>query len=148
MVFSPAAANADMKSGKYGRRNRRAASDAPLEMSAMIDVVFLLLIFFIATMRPADVFAQLETSRPAPPVKKIVEEVELMRIDVLNGSYLLNRKHVDLTRMEEVMRRVPVSARDRNVIITCHMDSSHSRLIKALDLCSKLEFKNLSLVSR
>jgi biopolymer transport protein ExbD len=137
-----------MNSGKRRRTRRLTQSDATIEMSAMIDVVFLLLIFFIATINPTDVLAKLQVDRPAPPPDKTVADPELMKIEILSDSYLLNRTRVSLERIEEVMIKIPKSARTQNVIIICHMDSSHSRLIRALDLCSKLEFKNLSLATR
>lgn len=51
------------------KSNRRKTSEAKLEMSAMIDVVFLLLIFFVLTVKVEDTLASLNVSAPAPSRK-------------------------------------------------------------------------------
>jgi biopolymer transport protein ExbD len=46
------------------RRKRRWRSVPKLEMAAMIDVVFLLLVFFLVTVNPVDTLSHLDASRP------------------------------------------------------------------------------------
>lgn len=77
-----------MKKRVQARGNGR-QEDSKVPMAAMIDVVFLLLVFFVLTVRPVDVLAHLDASQAgggsgAPGLK----------VDVLEDGYRVNGRPV------------------------------------------------------
>jgi len=124
-------------------------------MTPMIDVVFLLLIFFIATLKVEDILSHLDISRPAldtetPPE---VEPKELLTIRVYNQrklggeGFVLQGRRVSLKELDKHLTKIASYSTKVSVIIKCTADSPHSNLIKLLNICSKAGLKNLSVFS-
>ena len=69
-----------------GRRERKREAGARLEMTPMIDVVFLLLVFFVVTVQPKELLAKLEVSRPAAPTQS--PQMTLLRIHLIQDLHM------------------------------------------------------------
>ena len=135
-------------------RRRKEVEKPALEMTPMIDVVFQLLIFFIVTLKQEDILAQLDVARPAPdPNAKPEEKVDLLEIMVYNErklggeGYSTQGRKVTLASLERQLTRLASFSTDISVIIKCTGDSSHSNLIKLLDVCAKAGLNNISVFS-
>ena len=141
---------------KFKRHRRRVHRDNPqLEMTPMIDVIFLLLIFFIVTLKQEDILAHLDVSRPAPDPDQKKEEVieDLLQIMVYNQrqfggqGFALQGKQVSLATIEKHLVRLASFSTSVSVIIKCTGDSSHSNLVRLLDVCAKAGLTNISVFS-
>ena len=128
-------------------RPRRSCLDAKLEMTPMIDVVFLLLMFFIITIKPVDILADLKVNRPAPDDIRPPENITLFRVDVTARGYSLNGTIMSLSAVETVFAQTAALNPDEPILIACSNRSLHAQLVQLLDLCAKLDLKNLSLAS-
>ncbi len=132
-------------------RKRQGAPSADLPMTPMIDVVFLLLIYFIATIQPIDVFAHLDVSRPM--AEEVRDDVpppppNLLRIDVLpDGAFGVNDRPVRLPDMERFLMRLGQLDPRQTVLVMSAALSTHDQLIQVLDLCAKAGLRNISVVS-
>ena len=129
---------------------RQGAPSADLPMTPMIDVVFLLLIYFIATIRPIDVFAHLDVSRPMAEETRDRVEVppNLLRIDILpDGGFAVNDRPVRLPDMERFLIRLAELDARQTVLIMSAALATHDQLIQVLDLCAKAGLRNISVVS-
>jgi len=124
-------------------RNRGAA--ARLEMTPMIDVVFLLLVFFVVTIQPQDVMARLDVSRPAAP--EIGTQIQLLRIDVRRQGYVINGKMLSLETIQRHLTKLYQIAPSTPLIVTSTGNASHSQLVKLLNMCAEIEIANISLMS-
>jgi len=126
-------------------RARRRDSDAHIKMTPMIDVVFLLLVFFVLAAKPADLFAHLDVSRVQGGGGT---SVAILRIGVGADGYTMNGRTMDLPGMDLVLGKLAEITTASTVLITCERISPHGSLVKALDLCAKHGLENLSVVSR
>lgn len=131
------------------RKHRHAASEAgELNMTAMIDVAFQLLAFFIITLRPVDVFTNLDVSRPKPGGE---DNVPLLTITVYKDGpkdgFVLQGNHVAPEELDRQLTRLAEIDKRPSVIIRCTDNSSHRALVRALDICSKAGLKNISVFS-
>jgi len=131
---------------KRHNRKARRVEDSTLSMTAMIDMVFLLLVFFIMVAEPRDVNAKLPASRPGTDTEPI--DFPLVRIDISTDGYMMNQKRVNLGQMDQFLVKLARISKDQSILVTSTMDADHSHLIKVLDLCSKAELENISLMSR
>ncbi len=133
---------------KTQRNTRRSGQPAKLSMSAMIDVVFLLLVFFVIVTRPQDILAGLEVSRPqAEPIPKTPEKVTLIRIAVDPDGYLVNGKRMSLARIDSCLEGIAKYSTTTTIAIVSTGDASHSSLVKLLNICEKWELEDLCLFS-
>jgi len=113
-------------------------------MTSMIDVVFLLLVFFVVTVQPRDVLAKLDVSRPeATPGPSI----PLLKIDVGSDGYVINGRRLPLETIKKRLAHIQQISPETPLIIACTADAKHSRLVKLLDVCAGIELHNISLVS-
>jgi biopolymer transport protein ExbD len=114
-------------------------------MSPLIDVVFLMLIYFVLTFVPKQVEAHLgacapsggPTDDPPKPLFYIVVEEE---------GYNLMGNLLTLEALELKLDRLSIDP-DQVVVLVCKPDSRHEGLIGALDACRKAGMNHLFVVS-
>ena len=120
-----------------------------LNLVAMIDVAFQLLSFFLVTLSPVAVMADLAVMRPRAVdiVNRSQPLPPLIRITVFPDGYTLNERLVDAEQLESQLRRLVGIDMTQGVHIQCQNESTHGRLVNVLDLCAKLKLVNLFVVS-
>jgi biopolymer transport protein ExbD len=129
-------------------RKKREMPSSELPMTPMIDVVFQLLIYFIVTIRPVDVYAIVDVTRPSPDKPKIEQPpVQLLRIGVFEEGFTMNDRPVSDREFPRMVETVAKMDKEQTVLILAAPQSSHERLVRVLDLCTKNELKNLSVLS-
>ena len=151
------------------------AAEVPL--SSMIDVVFLLLIYFILTQKPVVEDVHLQVDLPAPGAPSKGDPPPLLTIDVMrlpgldNGDqvwemakaetnaelrkqilaqektyYHMNGAPYEISKLEEYLKTVADTNPDTTVMINCGPNAKHKKLIKLLDICSKVGLNKLNIV--
>ena len=131
------------------RINKRSSeTKVELEMTAMIDVVFQLLVFFIFAIKVEDILSHLDVSRPAPdPTAKEEQVQDLLTIIVHKDGFVLKGRPITLGQLDRRLSRIASYSTNISVIIKCTADSQHQRLVQLLDLCAKARLSNLSVFS-
>lgn len=122
---------------------------ADLPMTPMIDVVFQLLIYFLVTIHPVDVVANLDVFRPSPEAQKEKPDTppKMIRITVFADAFLINDRPVDAKELDRLLSKLASIDKTQTILIMCTSLSPHERLITVLDLCAKSGLVNLSVVS-
>ena len=131
------------------KRRKNDARAGELNLTAMIDVAFQLLSFFIITVKPVDVFAHLSVYRPSPdaPPAKAQPESRMIRIQVFPDTYVINERPVDLRQLDGLLGKLAAIDTTQTILIMCANQSPHGKLIELLDMCAKYRLTNLSVVS-
>lgn len=131
---------------RHRRQNQFRAGE--LNLTAMIDVAFQLLAFFILTVHPVDVLANLNAMRPMTTEGQ-GEIISAIRITVFPGGYTVNgaTAPVPLDILAEKLGRLALIDKSQTILIQCTNDSDHGQLVSFLDTCAKLGLSNLSVVS-
>lgn len=125
----------------------RSTQDEPvIPMTPMIDIVFLLLIFFITT----SVFARLEnelsitvpTAESAEtPKRNLGELIVNLRSD---GTLVINQRNVTLDQLRLLLARIAKQYPDQSVIIRGDRQAALEYAIDILDICAKSGVWNVS----
>ena len=137
-------------SKKRGARKRdQNSAEIEVPMAPMIDVVFLLLIYFVMTIQPLEVPAHLEVLTPSSDqaAQEQADPPSLIRIGIHSEGFTFDGSAVNLHLMERFLGTLSNASMTQSVLIECAVDSSHGRLIQILNLCTKYHLKNLSVVS-
>jgi len=131
------------------KRNRKSVESGDVQMTAMIDVVFQLLIYFIVTIQPQDVIAHLDVFRPSPESKQeqLQTPPKMIRIQIFQDGITINDRAVSIREMESLLARLAGIDTKQTIMIMASGQSRHADLITVLDLCSKNGLQNLSVVS-
>lgn len=126
------------------RPRRRGSVDVPLV--SMIDVVFLLLIFFMVTTtfnRETELKIQLPEAKGTE--RQPEKQLELA-IDA-EGRYYVNKHEVinqSLETLKKAIREAAGSARDLPFIISADAKTPHQAVISALDAAGQLGFLHIT----
>lgn len=132
------------------RKRRKGVYNAgELNLTAMIDVAFQLLSFFIVTSHPIDVLTNLDVTRPATESRQAssVDDPNLLKVMVHKGGYAVNGVPVSIKNLEVTLGKIASTSRTITVIVISTGDATHGQLIAALDVCNKLKLEKIALMS-
>lgn len=131
------------------RKRRRSSFQAgELNLTAMIDVAFQLLSFFLITSHPVDVLTNLDVFRPqAEKTSSEPMQAKVIRITVFPDGYTINDRAVDSRTMTSLLSKLADLDKTQTVLIQCLNESPHAKLVELLDICAKLGLVNLSVIS-
>ncbi len=126
-----------------------------LQVSSLIDVVFLLLIYFIVTMelikKEGDISFMLPAqSKPEVMISLPVEVVILISADgtVSVDGITFSAQDVALSDLATQIKGLRAVAKSQNstffVNLLPHKETMHRRVINVMDACAKAGVKNLS----
>lgn len=125
------------------------ASEDSNSMSAMTDVVFLLLIFFIVTMSSYVDMTLLETNLPTSGGSASVQ-VDLqnsLKIEIsASGDYIVNGVAQPREALNRLLRRYARLMLDAEFLLQCAPDSKHHMLVTLLSDLAKNNLKNVKLL--
>ncbi len=122
-------------------------SEPQLDMTPMIDCVFQLLIFFLITLKPEDILAQLTVNRPSAPEGPVTNAVPVLQIGIYTDGFTLNDRAVPFSTLQLLVQRIAKASATQTVLVKCAPDSTHEQLVDVLDLCTSNKLLNLSTVS-
>lgn len=134
------------------RASRRSNMQAgELNLTAMIDVAFQLLAFFILTIKPVDVLAHLAASRVEPsaqPAERSSASQTAFSIKILpDGSFALNDRACPKEQLANSLAQVGEIDPESKVLVACSGSSPHASLCEVLDLCAKAKLRNIAILS-
>jgi len=130
---------------------RSLKEEVSVNLTPLIDVVFLLLIFFMVTTtfsRNTNILINLpEASGEA--VEQQPVEIEILIAQ--NGTYSVNGRQLVNSQIETLMRVVAeVSGGDNSIpmIITADANTTHQSVVTAMDAVAQLGFTSLNIATR
>jgi len=130
---------------------RSLKEEVSVNLTPLIDVVFLLLIFFMVTTtfsRNTNLLINL------PEANGQLTEQETFEIGILiaqNGTYSVNGRQLINTERETLMRTIAdVSGGDTSIplIITADASTTHQAVVTAMDAVAQLGFTSLNIATR
>jgi len=130
---------------------RQIKDEVGVDLTPLIDVVFLLLIFFMVTTtftRDSNLLINLpeangETATDLP-----------LRVEIMiarNGSYAVNGRTLVNNRLDTLMSAVAELAAgdtDTPITITADADTTHQSVVTAMDAVAQLGFTRLNIATR
>ena len=121
-----------------------------INLTPLIDVVFLLLIFFMVT-TTFERHARLRIELPQASedvVQKPAEPIEVAITD--KGRFYVNNTEVVNSKVETVrtaIERIAGTDRDQQITIRADANTAHQHVVTAMDAVSQLGFVNVSIAT-
>lgn len=129
---------------------RPALEPAELNLTPLIDVVFLLLIFFVVSMRFPDQQLHLDlptSSTAAPPLTQ--PNVQNLTIYASGKLYLNDQELTNFAQLEEALnQQIQASSQPPALLIQAEGQVVHQQLINVLDLAKRLEIKQVRIATQ
>jgi len=120
--------------------------DVGLSLTSLIDVIFLLLIFFIVTTTLIDPTKKLELQLPeakaaSPDSKSIPVTIELGR----RGAVTLNGKTVRLNTLERRLKELAKGKKKKSAIVRADRRLDYGQVVKVLGICRASGFFDIGI---
>ncbi len=131
---------------------RQTTAEETINLTPLIDVVFLLLIFFmVSTTFTKETHLQIDLPEASvEPVESVVTDV----IDIVvqaNGDYVVNGQALVNQQEKTLFRALEISADgnlDKPITITGDANTSYQAVITAMDVVGQLGFSQLRMTTR
>lgn len=127
------------------RRKREDESDE-INISPLIDMVFILLIFFVITAsfsRDSGV----EVNKPEAATAKTLHNENIMIAVTSEGTFHILEKQVDEEQLEVIVRRLAGENPGRSVLIMVDRDAPSGRVVDAIDICNLSGVKKVNIAA-
>jgi biopolymer transport protein ExbD len=130
------------------RRKSRANDEAEINITPMLDIVFIMLIFFIVTTS----FVKekgLEVSRPSNSPPKEIKKNKgpiVVRIDA-NGNITMKGRMLERKAVEANLEREKAEKPDSPLIIAAHPDAETDALVTILDAAEAVGVGSVSVAT-
>lgn len=131
--------------------NLRVKAEPEVNMTSLIDVVLLLLIFFMVStsfVKQSQISIRLPEADSAAIVEEVPEQVDIMITE--QGTYLVNNRELVNSRPETIRNALQnVSGGDSNLPLTISADANarHQHVVTAMDVAGKLGFTRISIAT-
>ena len=134
-----------MRSIRYSRGARSRKSE--INMTPLIDMVFILLIFFIVTtsfVREAGVDVQ----RPSAQSAETKEKANVLLGLTAEGQIFVEGRLLDIRSVRAYMERFLAETPEGSVVIVADRESMTGNTVQVLDQCRLAGVKNISIAAR
>ena len=129
------------------RRRRRAAEDACINITPLLDIVFILLIFFIVTTSFAKEFG-VDMNRPSNAPVKERERAEVIAVRIaFDGSIFVEDRAVDLRAVRANIETGLARKPQASVVVVAHRDADAGLMVRVVDQARVAGASNVSLAA-
>lgn len=128
------------------RRSSMQPESTELNLTPMIDCVFLLIIFFMVT----TVFKEphsLKVELPEARQSNIVEEKKLVASIDKSGQMEINRHLVSLAELPSLLAQEKQNTRSITLIIRTDKDTRHGPVLETMEIAKKLQIEKVVLAT-
>lgn len=123
---------------------KRARQESLIDISPMMDMVFILLIFFIVT----STFTRetgIDVTKPkASSAKELARESILIGI-TRQGTVHINETQVNLSSLQTILKQMMAESPDRPVIIVSDREAPSGAVVDVLDECNIAKVRKVSI---
>ena len=125
---------------------RRAREESEFQMAPMIDIVFLLLVFFICTTAFLKIETELKLALPAE--KQVVKPTRPPReftIELKPDYIAVAGRKITMKDLELMLKQYSRFGKKDLVLISGHPEVYHEKTVAVLNLCTTLGMTNVSI---
>lgn len=130
------------------RKNQDAGDRAEIDLTPMLDVVFIMLIFFIVTasfVRESTVNVNVPEDTNAPPPPPSENKSILIRVDSQDDVFIDNRR-VDIRSVRSLIAQKNASNPGSSVVVRAHENSTTDTYVQIADASRDAKVFNIALV--
>ncbi|MEJ2514337.1 MAG: biopolymer transporter ExbD [Gammaproteobacteria bacterium] len=130
------------------RRLVREAEEAEINITPMLDIVFIMLIFFIVTTSfVKEIGVELNRPSNAPQEEKKISEVIAIRIES-NGQIQVNNRPVDIRAVRaNVESELATKGLDTSVVVIADRQADSGLMVRVIDQARMAGADNVSLAA-
>ncbi len=118
-----------------------------IEMGPLMDIVFILLIFFVVTSsftRETGV----DVTKPQAQSASQLEKENLLIAITREGTIHINERQVDLASLQDILKQSLAKTPDREAVVIADKGSETGVLVQVIDVCNLAGVKKVSIAAQ
>ncbi|MGR6839350.1 ExbD/TolR family protein [Aliivibrio wodanis] len=127
-------------------RRTKAKEEASIDLTSMLDIVFIMLIFFIVTssfVRESGV----EVNRPQALNSVAQKETGIFVAITANNQIFIDKRHVDIERVEAVLEALYLDNPLANLVIQADRHAYNGTVVSVMDAAKGVGIKGIALAT-
>jgi len=129
------------------RRHRKAADEAEINITPMLDIVFIMLIFFIVTTSFVKETG-IDINRPSANTAEKKPRGNILIAINSNGEIWIAKRRVELRSVRANVERLHAENPEGSVVILADKDSKNGTLVEVMDQVRLAGVKNVSIAAK
>ena len=129
------------------RKNRRQIEDSNLDLTPMMDIVFIMLIFFIVTTSFVKETG-VDINRPNAETAERDEKGNILVGITANNEIWIDKRRVDLEAVRANIERLKIEYPEGSVIIQADKESRSGLLVETMDQIRLAGVQNISIAAK
>ena len=129
------------------RKNRRLQEEAGLDLTPMMDIVFIMLIFFIVTTSFVKETG-IEVNRPNADTAERDEKGNILVAISQNNEIWIDKRRVDLKAVRANIERLKIEYPEGSVIIQADKEAKSGLLVETMDQIRLAGVQNISIAAK
>lgn len=129
------------------RKNRRQIEDSNLDLTPMMDIVFIMLIFFIVTTSFVKETG-VDINRPNAETAERDEKGNILVAITATNEIWIDKRRVDLKAVRANIERLKIEYPEGSVIIQADKESRSGLLVEAMDQIRLAGVQNISIAAK
>jgi biopolymer transport protein ExbD len=122
-------------------------NNAPgFQIAPMVDIVFLLLIFFLVTWNfsrsETELDVKVPKAREGKETRRAVGEV-IINVKT-NGAVVMNRRQMNTTELQDTLQKIASLYPDQAVILRGDENTDYRHVVEVLDICRRANIWNVA----
>ena len=126
---------------------RRKQKDVGIEMGPLMDIVFILLIFFVVT-SSFNRETGVDVTKPQAQSASQLEKENLLIAITREGTIHMNERQVDLASLQDILKQSLAKAPDREAVVIADKESETGVLVQVIDMCNLAGVKKVSIAAQ
>tara|TARA_B100001093_G_scaffold296420_1_gene282627 strand:+ start:2446 stop:2847 length:402 start_codon:yes stop_codon:yes gene_type:complete len=129
------------------RKNRRQTEESGLDLTPMMDIVFIMLIFFIVTTSFVKETG-VDINRPNAETAERDEKGNILVAITQNNEIWIDKRRIDLKAVRANIERLKIEYPEGSVIIQADKESRSGLLVEAMDQIRLAGVQNISIAAK
>ena len=128
------------------RRRKTLDESSEIDLTPMLDVVFIMLIFFIVTTSFVKETG-IEVNRPSAATAQKKSKGNILIAIRPNGEIWIDKRHIDIRAIRANIQRLKASSPNSSVIIQSDADAKTGILVRVMDQIRLAGVQNISIAA-
>ncbi|MDQ2069469.1 ExbD/TolR family protein [Natronospira bacteriovora] len=129
------------------RKHRRQEESAEVNVTPLLDIVFIMLIFFIVTASFAREFG-IDVDRPSDEPAEVQQEVDVIFVEITaTGQIQVDGRTVDIRAVQANVQNLLSANPDAPVVVSSHADAESGLLVRVIDQARRAGAENVSIAT-
>jgi len=130
------------------RKHRRTQDEGgDVNVTPLLDIVFIMLIFFIVTASFAREYG-IDVDRPSDEPSEVEQEVDVIFIEIDGaGQIQVDSRTVDIRAVEANVQNLLSANPDAPVVVSAHEDADSGLLVRVIDQARRAGADNVSIAT-